>query len=196
MAEKRPIEKLITEPVLNDILKDYLSQFQQAGTKLSEESSKAVEEQFWALIKPALGERNWAGNNYKGSLDIEEVKKVIAGELTSIKDKTWTKDQDTENIKEVIGRDNFVNGKFKGGLDKQELIKVIGGDWNPMTGEYLGNKVFLLQTIKENSQSKDEIWKILNDAFDNKFSNNKYTGGWNKESDALAIAEAVKPFKT
>jgi len=46
-----------------------------------------------------------------------------------------------------------------------------------MTGEYLGNKVFLLQTIKENSQSKDEIWKILNDAFDNKFSNNKYTGG-------------------
>jgi len=42
----RPVEKIITEPVLNDILKDYLSKFQQAGTKLSDESSKAVEAQF------------------------------------------------------------------------------------------------------------------------------------------------------
>jgi len=41
----RPIEKLITEPVLNDILVGYLSKFQQAGVKLSDESKKAVEEQ-------------------------------------------------------------------------------------------------------------------------------------------------------
>jgi hypothetical protein len=203
----RPIEKLITEPVLNDILKDYLSQFQQAGTTLSDESSKAVESKFWELIKPALGVNNWQGNNYKGSLQVDEIKKIANSEVKQILRPEnfdangnfkggWNKDQDTENIKEVIGRDNFVNGKFKGGLDKQELIKVIGGDWNPLTGEYLGNKVFLLQTIKENSQSKDEIWNILNNAFDNKFSNGKYTGGWNKESDALAIAEALKPYKT
>jgi len=42
----RPIEKLITEPVLNDILQGYLTKFQQAGTKLSDESSKAVESKF------------------------------------------------------------------------------------------------------------------------------------------------------
>ena len=39
----RPIEKLVTEGVLNDILRDFLKKIKEQGGKLSEDNNKEIE---------------------------------------------------------------------------------------------------------------------------------------------------------
>ena len=73
IVDKRPIEKLITEPTLNDILKDFLE-------KHTEEIKKMVQVEVLTNLKKLA-------DNYQGELKIEAIKNYLDQQLKAIQNK-------------------------------------------------------------------------------------------------------------